>query len=204
MSARPTTNLAKIAADGGHVVVYDTDWEAYQRFLAYFGEFGAIRVAFCDGILEIMGKESLSHGIVSRLLAHLIGAYAMMQDTTVISTGSALIGSEKKNAGKNPDEAFWFGREPEEGEGPDLVVEVVMSSEAISKQSFYARFDVPEFWIWEEGKISVYLLKANGKGYKASKRSRIFPDLDMKLVERCSRLKSLNAADAKFRKALGC
>ena len=202
MSARPNINLAEAIARGGHIIFHDADWEGYERFSEYFNQLGYGRVAFCDGILEIMGNESLSHEMVSYILGHLIGNYSLLIGKEVIGSGSALIGSKEKNAGKNPDESFWFDREPVDGGGPDLVVEVVISTEAINKQSFYAKFQVPEFWIWEDSKLTVYLLKSDGKTYREAKSSRIFPDLDMELVESCSNLPTLNQADAAFRKEL--
>ena len=198
MSSRPNINLAEAIAMGGQVIFHDADWDSYQRFKKFFENEGYGRVSYCDGTLEIMGNESQPHEIVCRIIGFLISQFAISQGREVYSTGSALIGSKQKDAGKNPDESFWFDRDPVESEGPDLVVEVVLTTEAISKQKFYAKFDVPEFWIWEEEKITVYLLKSGGKGYKKSKTSRVFPDLDMKLMERCSNMASLSKASAEF------
>ena len=202
MSSRPNINLAEAIAMGGQVIFHDADWDGYQRFRKFFEKEGYGRVAYCDGLLEIMGNESQPHEIVSYILGHLIGSYAMSLGREVYGTGSALIGSKQKDAGKNPDESFWFDRDPVENEGPDLVVEVVLTTEAISKQTFYAKFDVPEFWIWEEGKLTVYLLKSDGKGYKKSKTSQVFPDLDLKLMERCSNMASLSKANIEFERGV--
>ena len=203
VSARPSINLTEVIAQGGQVIFRDADWGGYQRFYNFFQKQGYGKVAFCDGILEIMGNESLSHGMVSYILGNLIGTCGIQFGKEVYGGGTALIGSKEKNAGKNPDESFWFDREPAEGEPPDLVVEVVVATEAISKQEFYAKFKVPELWVWEKGRITVFLLKADGKGYKTSKSSRFFPELDMELMERCSQLTSLNEADRQFREGLG-
>ncbi len=202
MSSRPTANLAEAIAQGGHLIFRNADWDGYERFAAYFGKRGLGKVSYSNGILEVIGNESLSHELVSRLLGHLIGAYGILLGLNVFHSGGATIGSKEKDASKNPDESFWFDREPVANAGPDLVIEVVMTSEAIGKQEFYARFAIPELWIWEAGEIQVFLLKANGKGYKASKRSRMFPALDLKLVERCCQMGSLTEADAAFRAAV--
>ncbi len=202
MSLRPTINLADVVVQGGHVIFRDSDWAGYERFAAYFQKLGYGQVAYCNGTLEIMGNESNPHEIVSRILEHLICIYASLLGKRMVSSGSALVGSQEKDAGKNPDESFWFDREPAPGEGPDLVVEVVVTTEAISKQTFYAKFNVPEIWIWEEGKLAVHHLTAEGDGYEIAANSRTFPDLDMKLVERCSNLDFVTDADREFRKGL--
>ncbi len=192
-------NWDEAVAAGGHIVLYGTTWETYEQFDAYFEELSFGRVSYCDGILEIMPNSKL-HERMKVNLARLIQDYALWMGHDFSSAGQATIGEQEKDASKEPDDSFWFNREMDER--ADLILEVVITSPAIEKQSFYARFGIPELWIWEDGRIQVWLLKKDGKGYKKSKRSQIFPNLDLRLMERCAQSEILSQAIREFRRGL--
>lgn len=185
---------------GRQVVMRGVSWEEYVAWNARFEELGYGRVSYCDGVLEIMSVTKL-HERVRAIIGRLITDYALKIGKEPDSAGCATIGDRGKDAGKEPDDSFWFDRVGVEDD-PDLVVEVVVSSEAISKQSFYARFGIPELWIWENGGITVYLLSTDQAAYEKSARSRIFPDLDLALIERCCQCASLGEAIREFQRVL--
>ncbi len=177
-------------------------WDDYRRFDAHFEKLGFGRVSFFDGILEIMALSEL-HETIRATLEWLIQNYAIWQGMKIHTKGQATIGSRRKNAGKEPDGSFWFGRIPEPGEPADLVLEIVVSSPpGIDKLIFFARFAIPELWIWENERIQIHVLKKDGKGYKRAKRSQVFPDLDLAVLERCALLPELGQAVQEFRDAI--
>ena len=193
-------NWADVVIQGGQVVLQDTDWDQYIRFREYFARRGFGRVSYCDGTLEIMSL-SLLHERVSRMLTLIIFAWAEFKGLSIDCIGSATIGDREKDAGKQPDESFRL-YDNEEDENPDLAIEVVVSSEAIDKLSFYARFGIREVWIWKDDKIAVHVLKKDGSGYRKARKSSSFPELDMKTVEQCTSCQQTSEGLAKFKKSL--
>ena len=200
-ASKQIPSLEAAVRRGQHIVIRGSSWDDYIAWDARFDELGFGRVSYCDGVLEIMSLTKL-HERVRRILSRLIEDYALSLGMILDSTGSATIGERSKDAGKEPDDSFWFDR-PGTDNSPDLVTEIVVSSEAISKQPFYARFNIPELWVWENRKITIYLLNENADGYDSAEKSQIFPDLDMDLVEQCCKLETLGEAIKKFQATLG-
>ena len=167
-------SLEESVFGGKHWVMQGACWEDYESWDAHFSELGYGRVSYCDGVLEIMTLTK-RHELVRRILSRLIEDYSFSEDISPDTAGSATIRKQSKDAGREPDDSFWFDREgpPEDDDPPDLITEIVVTSEAISKQSFYARFGIPEMWIWESGKITIYLLKA---GWERIQKIKIEPD----------------------------
>ena len=58
---------------------------------------------------------------------------------------------------------------------PDLVIEVEISSPAVSKLPIYARLGVPEIWLTDGRSVRILRL-ADGE-YRASERSEVLPFL---------------------------
>ena len=183
---------------GMDVVLRGASWDDYVTWDRHFEELGYGRVAYCDGILEIMSISKL-HEKIKTILHHIIVNYAIHIGRNPDSAGSATIGNRAKDAGKEPDDSFWFDREAS-GNTPDLIVEVVVRSEAIDKLNFYSRFEIPELWIWKDDKLKVYLL--DGSTYQESGKSGLFPELDLKVVETCCEADNLGAAIREFREYL--
>ncbi len=64
---------------------------------------------------------------------------------------------------------------------PDLALEVIWTSGGIDKLEIYRRLGVPEVWFRRSGKIRVHVL--GDEGFEEARRSRLFPELDLELVE---------------------
>lgn len=60
---------------------------------------------------------------------------------------------------------------------PDIAIEVVVSVGMIDKLEVYRGLEVPEVWVWEEGRLTVW--QRADDGYHAAERSRLLPDLDL-------------------------
>ena len=80
---------------------------------------------------------------------------------------------------------------------PDLCVEVVVSSGGIDKLEFYRRFEIPEVWFWQNGKLTLYVLE--GGRYAPSATSRLLPRLNVELFSECVAITSSLESARKFR-----
>ena len=50
----------------------------------------------------------------------------------------------------------------------------------------YRRFGVPEVWFWHGDKLEIHALPADGSAYeRVQSGSRLLPELDTALLERC-------------------
>ena len=197
----PPPSWNEVVRRGSPVVLREMTWDDYERFDSYFMEHGGGHVSFLDGILEIMPTSKI-HETIKRTIGRLIEDYAIEQNIEVVSWGQATIGERKKNASKEPDDFFVFGRTPTDDDRADLVVEVVITSSAVNKLDFYERFAIPELWIWEKGLINVYILKNDGTGYAQQSRSELFPDLNPNWIEQAAQKPTLSQAVQEFRRLL--
>ncbi len=206
MSADSTNNdsnrpvLEQMVFDGRHMVLHDADWEDYQRFTTRFDELGYGRVSYCDDVLEIV-RATEAQSKTRRILGRLIEDYTIRLSLDFERRSLSKVGHQFARASKIADEAFWFGKDPDLEDHADLILEVV-PSKAIYYDSFYARYRVPELWVWEYGQLSVYLLNEEETDYESSDESEFFPQLSITLLEYCAQLPSVTRAIREFRQGL--
>ncbi|MGH7971984.1 MAG: Uma2 family endonuclease, partial [Limisphaerales bacterium] len=112
--------------------------------------------------------------------------------------GQATLRSGLEKAGAEPDESWCLGPEKD---SPDLVLEVALTSGGVNKLELYSRFNVPEVWFWRESRLEIFALESSG-GYIRSRFSRLFPGLDITLLERCVAIRSWQQARQSFRGGL--
>ena len=79
-----------------------------------------------------------------------------------------------KKRGFEPDECYSLGRM---GKRPDIAIEVVISSGLVDKLAVYHGLEVPEVWLWEDGKLTVH--RRTASGYAVRARSKVLPELDL-------------------------
>jgi hypothetical protein len=79
-------------------------------------------------------------------------------------------------------------------------IEVIWTSGGLDKLEIYARLGVSEVWFWQDGRLSVHVLR--GGIDERVPRSAVFPDLDLQLL--CSFMDRPTATQAvrAFREAL--
>src|SRR6266550_6114705 len=100
-----------------------------------------------------------------------------------------------KQAGAEPDKSWCIGHEEE---FPDLVLEIALTSGGVNKLEIYRKFKVPEVWFWHRQKLEIFALGRTGN-YVGVRASRLLPDLDILLLERCLAIKSWQKARQTFR-----
>lgn len=157
-------------------------WAHYEAILALRGDVAGPRMSYLDGVLEIM-SPSKSHERFKSYIGRLVEAYALERGIDLTPYGSWTLKTGPKKAGVEPDECYIVGADQSK-ETPDLAIEVVWTSGGIDKLEIYRRVAVGEVWFWEDGVLTVHLLR--GDGYEQATRSRCFPDLDLGVL--CSYL----------------
>ena len=103
-----------------------------------------------------------------------------------------------KQAGAEPDESWCIGQEKE---FPDLVLEIALTTGGVNKLEIYQRFKVSEVWFWRGNRLEIFTLSTAGS-YELSAKSRLLPDLNLSLIERCVAIRAWRQARQMFRAGL--
>jgi len=169
-----------------HIVLYGVSWSYYEQTLSEIGN-QPIRVAFLDGVMELMSPLPKHEGS-KMAIGNLIVTLAVECRIPLKCFGSTTFRREEKAAGSEPDECFYFN-EIESVKGmerfdpllhgpPDLWVEVDVLNPSVPREPIYARLGVPEVWRYSGDRLAVRLLTPDGV-YADSATSRAFPFLPM-------------------------
>lgn len=174
------------------------DWKAYNALLAAKGDAPSPRIAYFDGVMELMAPAR-THESVARLIGRLLEIWADESDVLLEGTKSWTLKDDDKQAGAEADESWVVGDRPE-ATRPDLALEVVHRHGGLYKLEIYARLGVREVWFWIDGKLSVHVLR--GQRYVTATRSQVFKGLDLALLARYARHASPARAPRLYRAAL--
>jgi Uma2 family endonuclease len=149
------------------VVLQNVTWQLYELMLAQLGENRSVRLAYDQGILELM-SPLMPHERSKRLLEKLIDIVLEELDIPAVSVGSMTCKREDLGRGSEPDSGYYIQNEPlirhretvnlEEDPPPDLVLEVEYSRSAVNKLKLYAAMGVPEFWRYNGKTLRIYQL----------------------------------------------
>jgi Uma2 family endonuclease len=140
----------------------------------------SLRMTYCEGVLELM-TTSRMHELWKKTVARLVETYAFLTRLPLIGYGSTTFKREATLRGAEADECWCVGRIMKEGETPDIVLEVIVTNPILDKLHVYEGLEVPEVWLWREGKFELYRRRAEG-GYDVVDRSALVPSLDFALV----------------------
>jgi Uma2 family endonuclease len=196
-------------APGSVVTIQDVSWQEFESILQEMGEKRAARVAYSQGSLEIMvplpeheRPKDLISDIVKILLKRTGRRYEPFGSTTF---------KRKNTAGVEPDACFYIqnyqqmiGRrrlEPDDPP-PDLAIETDVTSK--TTLDAYEAIAVPELWLYDSGKLTIYLL-TQGQ-YIKSDTSPTFPNIPLTqiipaTVERAWQVGSVEALE-EFERAI--
>ena len=166
------------------VVLDNISWQQFENLLINLGESRAARIAYDDGMLEIMTPLP-EHEYYKEALGDVIKDIAEVLDQDYESLGSTTWKREIKKAGVEPDNCFYFQNEPKirgkleydlnQDPPPDLALEIDVTSKSLSRFSIYARLGVPEIWCYDSGELKIYQLQ--NEGYIEVETSSVFPTL---------------------------
>lgn len=200
-------------APGSTVTIEDVSWQEFESILEELGEKRSARLAYYRGILQIMvplPEHEIPKDIISDIVKLLLKStgkkYQPFGSTTFKQEGIA---------GIEPDACFYIDnyrsvigcrRLQSNDPPPDLAIEIDITSK--TNLDAYQVLGVPEVWIYDTGKLTIYLLE-DGK-YLESNTSPIFPNILMTqiipqaiarswLVGSCQAIEELESAIATSR-----
>ena len=163
------------------MVIHGVSWKDYVILREALDTPG-LRMTYCEGVLEIT-SPSLTHETRKKLTARLIELYAFLRRLPLQGYGSTTFRKEAKQRGLEPDECWRMGVPMQEGEVPDIVLEVIHASPILDKLHVYDGLGVPEVWLLKETGFELHGRRPDG-GYEPRTASAFLPDLDFTLVAR--------------------
>ena len=174
-------------------------WDDYQALDSALGEDRSEpRLYFLDGELEIM-TTSLLHERLKEWLGTLVEDYLFEAGIETFPHGQATL-KRLSEAGAEPDKSWCFGQEKDY---PDLVLEIALTSGGLDKLEIYRRFSIPEVWLWRKQRVGIWVLQRDKSVYEGpSRKSRLLPNLNVALLERCLATDTWRGARQAFRRGL--
>ncbi|MBO3459805.1 Uma2 family endonuclease [Aetokthonos hydrillicola Thurmond2011] len=165
---------------GQRVILEEISWKEFEAVLAELGEHRSSRVAYSQGILEIMVPLP-EHEKAKVIIGDLVKILLDELDLCWEPLGSTTFKREDMAAGVEPDDCFYIqnyklmiGKERIDltvDPPPDLAIEIDVTSK--TKVSAYRALKVPEIWRYENRKLEINLLQEDE--YVKSETSLIFP-----------------------------
>lgn len=157
------------------VVLTGATWADYQRVLELKGDRSVPRVAYLEGVLELM-SPSIRHEAIKSMLGCLVEAWCMERGIDITPYGSWTHESKQSQRGVEPDECYVLGDDPEP-QRCDLAIEVIWTSGSIDKLEIYRKLQVREVWMWKNGAIVPFELA--GEQYRRLESSVVLPGIDL-------------------------
>lgn len=170
--------------DGAMLRLEDISWDEYELLLDQLADWPGMRVSYDHGRVEIM-SPTFEHenyiGFFSRL-GHIL---SNEMDIVVEAAGATTYKQESLLQGSEGDQSFYvqnasaiIGKrriDLDIDPPPDVVVEVDITSESLSKFPIYAAFLVPEIWRYDGKQARIYHLV--NESYLERNASLSFPFL---------------------------
>ena len=172
---------------GQKVLLHNITWQEFENILEDLGEHRSARIAYDQGILEIMTPLP-EHEIGKVIVSNLVEALLEELDIEFWCLGSTTFKNELMQQGIEPDNCFYIQNEKAiRGKDrldlsidppPDLALEIDLISR--THPNIYAKLGVPELWRFEQGKLQINSLQ-NGK-YVEVKFSPNFPNFSLQAI----------------------
>ncbi len=181
-TATSTLPQESVPAQTG-VVLRGISWSTFKALMADIGEDRAYRIAYDQGILEIMVPYE-QHEEPKILIAEFVTATADELEIEIRQLGSLTLEREDLTSAVEPDTCFYIQNESQvRGKNinlpnvppPDLAVESDYTHSSLNKFNIYASLGVPELWRYRKQTLQVYQL-VEGK-YEQADQSLTFPFL---------------------------
>lgn len=169
---------------GQRVLLRDVTWQEFETILDELGEHRAARIAYDQGMLEIMAPLP-EHEDDKEIIGDLVKALLEELNIEFRSLGSTTFKNQIMLQGIEPDQCFYIENENKirgkkrldltQDPPPDLALEIDVTSR--THPSIYAALKVPELWRFEKGKLQINLLQNDS--YVVSEQSKNFPYLPL-------------------------
>jgi Uma2 family endonuclease len=157
------------------VLLRNATWSDYQRMLELRGERPVPRVAYLNGVLQLMSPSREREEIKS-MIGMLVEAWCLERRLEFRAFGSWTLENRKEERGVEPDECYVFG-DGVDPQQPDLAIEVIWTSGGLDKREIYRALGVRELWFWRRGTITAYALR--GGRYEEIPSSLVLPKIDL-------------------------
>jgi Uma2 family endonuclease len=186
MSARTAEYLNAIEhlPEGATLVIQQFTWNDYESLLEDLRDRPHLRVSYDQGKLEIMSPLP-EHEEYGRFIDDLVRAFAQAHKIKVQNYGAATWKKQRLGKGVEPDCCYYVANairvigkrkfDLEIDPPPDIVVEIDITNESLSKFPIYVALSVPEIWRYDSKKIQFYELA--GDTYREVPERRFFPGL---------------------------
>lgn len=159
------------------VVRRGVSWAQFQQALEERGECSAPRMAYLEGVLEIVSPGH-THEWIRGVIGRLIEVWCLEHDIEFTTLGAWTQQDEAVARAVEPDECYVFGPSPDKEERPDLAVEVIWTSGSIKKLEIYRKLAVREVWVWKAGKLTAHALRED-EIYEPVSESLVLPGIDL-------------------------
>ena len=181
----PDSRACPLARGGepARILLHHISWRLYEELRADEANWG-IRMAYCDGDLELMSPGRV-HEEYGERFRHFVMALAHGVGFKIKGVGAwTLVNSESEKA-KEPDAAYYvqnFQRiqrkkiDLKVDPPPDIAFEAEVSRSAVNSLNIYAAIRVPEIWRFDGEVLRIHVCQVDG-GYQESEQSLAFPFL---------------------------
>ncbi|MUG91650.1 Uma2 family endonuclease [Scytonema sp. UIC 10036] len=170
-------------------ILENISWQTFKSMLADMGSGRNTRLAYDNGIVEIMSPHK-AHENPNRLIEAFIGVLCEELGLEISRTGSLTLTRDDLEKGGEPDSSYYIQNEflvrdkekidLSKDPPPDLVLEVEYSRSAINKLNLYASMGIPEFWRYNGSILQIYRL--SGKQYLEVQSSPTFAPVPVKEI----------------------
>lgn len=169
-----------VEPDERRFVLHHVPWWTYVALRDALDDQSGVRMTYLKGTLELM-SPSMLHEDAKTIIARLLEVWAMERDVDLRGFGNTTFRHETKERGLEPDECYKLGK-LEEGDVPDIALEVIVSSGLVDKMAVYAGLGVTEVWEWRPSGRKIVVHRLVGETYEHHDRSKILPEVDLALL----------------------
>ena len=159
-------------------------WETYQALALDLSENASQKLAYDQGILEIMTPLP-EHEVNKRFLGRIVETTTEVLGLEVCSLGSTTWSREDLQRGIEPDESYYITNESlirgkldfdlNKDPAPDLAIEVDITSSSLDRLNIYASLGIGEVWRFNGKDLLIYVLQDGA--YQIQERSQVLPVL---------------------------
>ena len=166
------------------VLMDGVSWETYEALLADGGDRRKTRMAYDQGVLEIV-TPSYEHEHAGNVVARVAEALMDARRQDYAPAGSTTFKDQGVERGFEPDASYYVEHaarirgltriDLDSDPPPDLVIEIDVSRSSLDKLPVYAGLGVPEVWRHQHGRVQMYRLA--GGSYVEVEDSAVIPGL---------------------------
>ena len=168
-------------------MISNVSWETYESLLKHLENQSSPRLAYDQGILEIMSPH-FEHGRAKEILADIAKMTLVELDLDFEAARSTTFKREVLKRGFEPDSSYIKNAAHVRGKKrldmeidppPELIVEIDVTNDSMNKFPLYAALRIPEVWRYG-GSLGIWILD-EGR-YIRSSASVAIPILSEKLI----------------------